>query len=270
MSSPGRSDRRRGGALLTAWVIVLLLSTPVAARSRGTVLVAVHDGVITLEAVDAAWPEVVRELARETGMVIHVPALPEEPISASFIRVDPTQVVRRLFGANAGFAFVYGTGPVPAEVWVASVATPSSGDFTVYGSTPVALNSELRQADPRLRANEADRLASEDGVRAVDVLARVMVADPDPGVRSAAARGLIRIGTPAALDAARHAIFDAAKLVRLQAVEAFADDGGEQARSVLREAMRDEEEEVRDAAAAGIPDADGPNVRHRADLERSR
>jgi hypothetical protein len=47
-----------------AGVIVLLLSTPVPARSRGTVLVAVQDGVIALEAVDTAWPDGVRELTR--------------------------------------------------------------------------------------------------------------------------------------------------------------------------------------------------------------
>jgi HEAT repeat protein len=58
--------------------------------------------------------------------------------------------------------------------------------------------------------------------------------------------------------------------VRLQAVEALADEGGEKARSVLREAMRDDEEEVRDAAAAGIPDAEGANALHRSDLGRSR
>ena len=48
----------------------------------------------------------------------------------SFARLDAAQVMRRLFGATAGFAFVYGAGPVPSAVWVTSVTTPASASST--------------------------------------------------------------------------------------------------------------------------------------------
>jgi hypothetical protein len=208
MNSSRPSDRRCVRALLVACVMVLLLSTPVAARPGGSVMVTVDDGSVTLEAIEAAWPDVIRELTRKTGMVLHVSSLPEHAVTASFTRVDAAQMVRRLFGATAGFAFVYGVGPVPAEVWVTSVRTSPFAVPIAY----VSALSETGDVDAEVRANEAHRLASEEGDAAVDALARMVLMDPDAGVRSAAARGLLRIGTPRALDAAARAGVDAAKL----------------------------------------------------------
>ena len=227
-----------------------------------------HDDAISLEAVEAASSDVIVELTRKTGIVVHVASLPTAPITTSFTRLDPAQALRHVFGASAGLAFVYGPGPIPAEVWVASATTPTSGEARAHRSATMPLPADLRDADAETRANATDRLAAVDGDRAVDTLARVLVTDPDADVRSAAATGLVRIGTPRALDAARHAVFDEAKLVRLRTVEALADQGGEPGRGILREALRDDDEEVRDAAAAGIPDAEVTDAVHQSDLRR--
>jgi len=239
MISTPTPDARRSGALLAACIAVLLLSSAATASQPGTVVVDVRDGAISLEATQAAWADVIVELTRKTGITIHVVSLPAEPLTASFSQVDAAQAVRRLFGGSAGFAFVYGPGPVPVDVWVVPPAAA---------------------VEPRTQANAADRLADAPGDRTIDALARVVVTDPDVDVRSAAATALVQIGTPRAFQAARAAIFDEAKLVRLRTVEALADHGGEPATQILREALRDSTEEVRDAAAAGIPSPEIANA----------
>ena len=143
-------DARRNGALLAACIAVLLLSSAATASQPGAVVVDVRDGAISLEATQAAWADVIVELTRKTGITIHVVSLPAEPLTASFSQVDAAQAVRRLFGGSAGFAFVYGPGPVPVDVWVVPPAAA---------------------VEPRTQANAADRLADAPGDRTIDALA---------------------------------------------------------------------------------------------------
>jgi hypothetical protein len=224
------------------------------------VVVEVHNGSISLEASEAEWSAVIVELTSQTGIVVHVASLPAEPLTASFTRVEPERVLRRLFGPSAGYAFVYASGPIPVAVWVTSPAPTFSPTPSRPATMPIP--AELRDADPRTRVGAVDRLVSAQGDPAIDALARLLVTDPDADVRSAAATGLVRIGTPRAFAAARPAVFDEAKLVRLRTIEALADRGGEFAHRILREALRDNDEEVRDAAAAGIPSAEVANATH--------
>jgi hypothetical protein len=253
-------------ALIAALVAVFVLSSPAAAREPGAVVVEVHNGLISLEATEAAWIDVIVELTRKTGIVVHVAAVPAEPLTASFTRVEPEKVLPRLFGPSGGYAFVYASGPMPVAVWVASPAPTFSA--TPNSSAMMPIPADLRDADPKTRISTVDQLTSVQGDPAIDALARLVVTDPDADVRSAAATGLVRIGTPRAFAAARPAVFDEAKLVRLRTIEALADQGGESAHRILREALRDNDEEVRDAAAAGIPSAEVANATHSMGLGR--
>jgi hypothetical protein len=142
MDSGQVPDRRGGRALLLGCLLVLLLSGPAAARSTAT-LTVVDDGVITLHAVDAAWADVVRALADKAGMVVHVMSPPARSITVSYTRLQAAEVIRRLFGPAAGFAFVYGAGPMPIDVWVTPAATTACAAPTVFFPMTMSAPAEV-------------------------------------------------------------------------------------------------------------------------------
>ncbi len=115
--------------------------------------------------------------------------------------------------------------------------------------TPDALTSALAVESPSVRMHVVETLGKLGRKNAVEPLKRALEDDENSEVRKAAALALAEIGTP---DALTSALAVESPSVRMDVVEALGELGGINAVGLLTRALKDDDPDVRDAAALAV------------------
>lgn len=196
-----------------------------------------RDGLLSVDAAGVPLARVLGELSARAGIAIRAPLQPDGTITASFRGHPLPDGLRRLLGSAVHFVIVYEPGDsgsgVPAEVWVWGAAAarpaPTTSRPTAQGAeewtAPLAPDwperfpapegsglsaasaTALGDPDPAVRREAVEVLGAR-GDEGVDTLHLLLGTDPDPHVRAAAARALLRIGSPRALTVVRPILGD--------------------------------------------------------------
>jgi hypothetical protein len=216
---------------------------------------------------------VIEALAAKTGVRIHAPALPDQPVTADCAAEAVKPVLECLLGGPANLMIRYADGR-PAEIWVLA-SSLGSGQSSGEAATPPPTPAQAPAAKPELAALSADELlalaaSNEPGERRVNALSRLIAApstdpallrnaletaltDADGEVRAQAVFGLARQDGGESPEQLQSALSDRDSSVRLMAV----DMAGSDAQSVefLRTALKDRDHAVRDMAALKLEEA---------------
>ena len=216
-------------ALLSTW----LLTTARAASSgenetklfdaTQALRVRFQDGLLSLEAAQKPWTQVLKEIQQKTGMRFRPTFLLKGSVSISVTALPVAQALKQLFGPQASFIFHYPPGvsgqlAVPREVWV-------------LGTVREGAAESLRQA----KLDSHDRGLTDPARDDPEVIAQltVMAEDKDPGTRAQALAALAQSGraeeteVQTAIDAA---LSDKDPSVRGTALQTLASRGGPEAR----------------------------------------
>ena len=176
---------------LTAWLMllglaVLLVSHPQRVHAASVLWVDFHAGRLSMNATQSEWRTVLQEVTQRTGIRLHL-ALPlEGEVTTSFADLPLERALKRLFGPDANFIFLYPHQPPspaaiipPAEVWVIGRRernTASTGGPPVPPAARATVVPEP-SAEPSLDIDRAfDRqpqLAHEAALSAPDVEQRL-------------------------------------------------------------------------------------------------
>jgi hypothetical protein len=176
------SRARLGGHRLSAdlrtrwWVIVLVgaflalgaqesvadtaASTP--RRVSRILWVGFQNGLLSLEAKDAPAQRVLHEVCAKTGVFLQASVPLQGSVTASFKDLPVEPALRRLFGSDANFIFLYqgqkpasGSVVVPSDVWVLGKGTGEAPH------TATAPNDQAKEApsveDPQNPVQEIER-----------------------------------------------------------------------------------------------------------------
>lgn len=244
---------------------------------------------LSVEARGVAWAQLLDELRRQTGIILRFATRPGWQVTASFRDLPIERALRRLFGPDANFLYVYGgdghegrAAILPAEVWVidpgesaldAAMAPPAAAGLIEYRVAQVRAAAEeaeaadeavvpallgfLRDPLPPVRKEAVAALGElrDEAASVMDALTELLVSDPDADVRWTAADALGRIRSHRALDALRQALEDRQVVVQTSAVEAIAQIGGARAEAILRQAVGRVEVAVAEAIEQVLQDA---------------
>ncbi|MFH0351801.1 MAG: HEAT repeat domain-containing protein, partial [Chromatiales bacterium] len=247
---------------------------PVDARPFGAVDIELHEGMVTVKVARASWTDVLTEFARKTGVRFHYAAAAPGVVTTSCIRMTIARALECLLGDDAALVLRYPTersgarpDPLPTEVWVLGqpgndgernrMATqspsPRAGSAREAATTGqddfAAIMEMTASVDPDTRERALGRLAVSENQTdpAAQAVFRAALADADGSVRAQAVYALARGGAPQSVHVLRDALRDVDVSVRLMAVDsAGADEPGT---ALLHEALADEDETVRVAAA---------------------
>jgi len=248
---------------------------PAYVRPFGAVDIAFHKGLITLKVTRASWTDVLAEFARKTtGVRFHYAAAAPGVVTASCIGMIIARALECLLGDDTALVLRYPTErsrarpePFPTEVWVLgqpgtdgerdrmatqspSPRAGSAHEAPTTGQDDFAMIMEMTASgDPDTRERALGRLAVSGNQTdpATQAVFRAALADADGSVRAQAVYALARGGGPQSVHVLRDALRDADMSVRLMAVDsAWADEPGT---ALLHEALADEDETVRVAAA---------------------
>jgi len=167
----------------------LVVSAPRGVRAGSALWVDFHHGLLSVDVTQGAWDAVVQEVARRTGIRLHL-ALPlTGTITAAFTDLPVERALKRLFGPEANFIFLYPNQALPltavippADVWVlgrdrSEVPGPSRQREPLTGwiappeSPPESNRDEAREFDRH------PELAREMALNAPDVMQRLRAID---------------------------------------------------------------------------------------------
>jgi HEAT repeats len=119
-------------AFLVALGSILTLGVTAASNPRPPSVVF-RDGLLSVEARDRPWTEVLEEVCEKTGIRCRLYPPPEGSVSASFSDLPLERALRRLFPIGAGVVFVYqttsataGSAAIPSEAWVLGTGVASA------------------------------------------------------------------------------------------------------------------------------------------------
>ncbi len=241
-------------------------------RPPGRVDIEFQEGTITAKVAQASRTEVLTEFARKTGLRFHYAAAAPDRVTASCIRMTIARALECLLGDDAALVLRYppersgaSQDPLPSEVWVLGqpgtdgqrnwVATPSLQAGSEHEAAPAgrddfaALMDLAGSGDPDARERALGRLAVGGNLTdpAAQAVFRAALADADGSVRAQAVHALARGGGPQSANVLRDALRDGDASVRLMAVDMAGTD--EPGTALLHEALADEDETVRVAAA---------------------
>lgn len=247
-----------------------------------SMVISLHGDRLTATLRQAPVGVVLAELARQTGIHVHVEgAAAIETVSAEFMNLPLEEGIKRILqGKNYALTYTeethdkLGGAKIVAVLVLAasteSISTSPSSEVAT-GSDPrlgtsegvqgsaigdrsalASLLSATHDADPRVRRTAVKSLGDLGNESAVDALGQLLINDSDKKVRRAATDALAEIGSPQALRALGRALKDQDLVVQRNAAEAIAAIGGEQAQTLLQEASRDQNEEIRRVAVEAL------------------
>jgi hypothetical protein len=231
----------------------------------GELSVGFRDNRLSLEAVEKPWQTLLGDLRRKTGIVLHVFPQPEGSVTASFRDLPVEQALRRLFGPDVHFVFLYeAAGPrsaFPTEVWVLAEGQPAPAEVTARAqgssppdSAPPAKEAKGKAASPAEEAHAA-RLNELRAVTDPAGLSSLLTAlgDANPQVRQAAAEALGELGDESSVEALDRLLRgDADQEVRAIAASALARTESLRALAALARALKADDVATRRSAVAGI------------------
>jgi hypothetical protein len=203
----------------------------------GTFRLYVESDLLTLEARDAPLSEVVRAIAEQVGFETKFVGDLAVPVSTSLTGVPVSDGLERLV-SDIDRVVLYappreGTNDrVVSQLWLFA-----SNGAAASAAEPVALD-DVEQTGDKTRAAAMLRLANADATEeALDRLVQALRDDEDALVRSRAATALGRLQDGRALSALETALEDGHASVRIQAIHALGQIGGERATMALGEVL---------------------------------
>jgi HEAT repeat protein len=231
-----------------------------------------RQAVISARVENRPWTDVAAELARTSGVVVHLQPELEGTVTASFENVPAERAIKRLFGLDAQYVFRYDaadSSAVPTEVWVwrsQAPATPASRSAVppvtdrvsrraqihavvaqqAWRGTPILVEA-LGDTDPEVRKEAAVGLSLLHDAPVVDALEGLLRREQAPELRADVAEILATIATPPALVALRPALRDPEPAVRARVVAALINSGGEPGLALVHDAARGGSPEARRA-----------------------
>ncbi len=233
-------------------------------------VLSLHGDRLTATLRQASVGDILAELARQTGIHVHVEgAAATETVAAEFANLPLEEGIKRILqGEN--YALTYSdethdklggakivavrvlaartepmpngpssevaTGPDPRLGTSEGVQGSAIGDRSALAS----LLSATHDADPRSRRTAVKALGELGDESAVDALGLLLLSDSDKKVRRAATDALAEIGSPRALRALGRALKDQDLVVQRNAAEAIVSIGGGHTLALLREASQDQ------------------------------
>jgi hypothetical protein len=210
-----------------------------------TIEVTVGEGRLSVNLRDAPLADVLRLIGQEARLKVNLDGQLRTPITGTFTGLPLEAGIRRLTrGHSSTFAYAPphpGHAARLTEIWIIE------SDSAVGPATP---------ADPRARAARlasVGRLGQRQDDGAVAELSRILAQDPDPVVRTRAARAHSRPQDARATPALTAALGDQHPSVRIQAVHGLRRVEGERAAEALGRVLRsDPDPSVRRVAAGAL------------------
>ena len=259
------------------------------------VSVSFRDGLLSVEAKQGTWRQVLSGITEQTGIRFHH-ALPlVGSVTVSFANLPVRQAIERLFSPKADFVFRYGgmaLSPVslPKEVWIvgevggdsaaripdqtnqrlaasASQQNPSGQVADKPMDTTEVEQHELEQLwEMTKSSNAATRVQglsvmANGGIGDRDAIRSDLVAalsEQDPEVRSLAVQTLASYGDPETMNHLSEALRDPDLSVRITAVENVPLKG--EGLALLREALTDTDKLIRTSARDRLQEAESQGV----------
>ncbi|MDH3691494.1 MAG: HEAT repeat domain-containing protein [Gammaproteobacteria bacterium] len=234
--------------------------------------VKIADEVVTVRARDVAVRDLVKEIARQTDVVVLLYDPLDENITIELDRLPLPEAMGRILRAwNFALQYVEPVSGVAYQsemrrgrLWVFSRAwedTTGHDGNVAHSSFDIAPNSGVLDTaavnEDVGRTEEAiGGLEAPGGDESITTLS-LALADDDPEVRLDAVSELADIGSDEASAALAVALGDEDALVREEAVHALGDIGGATANQILEQAFMDTEMEVRGAAIDAFADIGG-------------
>ncbi|MGH8526040.1 MAG: HEAT repeat domain-containing protein, partial [Gammaproteobacteria bacterium] len=223
-----------------------------------------QDGLLTLEAAQKPWNQVLKEIQQETGMRFHHAFPLKGSVSVALAGLPLTQALEKLFGPQASFIFHYPPGvsgqlAVPRDVWVLGTVREGAAE----SPRQAKLDSHDRalpvpeEPESLSQLTEAEGDLTDPAFDDPEVIAQltVMAEDKDPGTRMQALAALAQSGkaeeteVQIAIDAA---LSDEDPSVRGAAFQTLASRGGPEAMGSLWQALEDPDPGVRILAVESV------------------
>jgi HEAT repeats len=201
--------------------------------------VRVEDGLLTVDADAVPLAEVVEAIGRQAGFETTLIGDVSALVTVSLAKMPLAEGLERLLG-DTDRILIYAApqadaiGPRIAQLWLYG---PENGQ-EMTAAAPPSSPEPLLDPDGKIRSQAVLRLtqagATED---ALDQISQVLREDADPLVRSRAAIALGSLGDRRGLAALEAALADRSFSVRVQAIQALGQIGGEQASQVLGDVL---------------------------------
>ncbi len=235
--------------------------------SQSSGVVRFANEVLTVEVQDAPLEELLREVARQSGLSIVWYGTISERISISFQRLSLEQALTRILRHHS-FALAYsqaregqskaarlrklwiipkGTEGAPVPSTVAEYETEE--ESLQEEATDLALLRAALRSDDSWEREDAVEALGEIGRPEAVLFLRQALTDQDEDVREAAIAALANIGGDEAAQALAIVLEDEDEWFREEALEALGEIGGESAMRLLEQALEDVDEGVRETAA---------------------
>ena len=274
---------------MTLCVALLAVFLPFAAqaqpteseRSQNAQLVHAANGLLTLDVHEASLSDLLKEIARKSGLALEGQASLTERVTAQFQQMRLDEALRVVLDGQS-YALEYSL-VAPAGGGVTRVPTRlrifqggGSGASSGPGGRELEENLDNTSIDlPRLAsvlegADDVDGLFDKwDAIEALGEsepsegglpLLRFALADQDEDVRLAAVEALATFGGEGAAAALEIALRDQEDSIREEAIDALEAVGGERAEQSLAIALQDKDAFLREQAVEALGELGGPTA----------
>jgi HEAT repeat protein len=220
--------------------------------SSGYLHVQIADNIVTVEARDVTVEALLREIARQSGLAVLLHDPLDERVTLELQGLPLSEAIRRIL-RDQSFALRYVGSPQSAE-------NPNGEQpdmLWVFSKRPRDDHASLITRNARRAQGPDDSLGTPDADEGVVPLS-LALADDDVKVRLKAVSALIDIGgEQAAAALAAVTLSDKDASVREEAVYGLGEIGGETGMQVLEQALMDPDGRVREAAVEAFTDIGG-------------
>lgn len=255
--------------LLAAAVLPGIPWVPASASDRAAavapIAVSVHDGLLSLSAIEAPLSEVVARIGEAGGFRVVVKQDLDEPVTWRVTDMPAEKALRRLL-AGRSYVLWYETAGDATGVTelrlLRGLSSEAGFDITVMNRPPTLAKSEDRlgtaitlpdNSDHEARLSFAREMAQRPQASAVEGLGTLLAEDQDPMIRRIAAIGLGKTGGRAALEALFEGLQDEDPSVRRRVIQGLGKKKDESAVDALNEVLLgDSDAEMRRAAVRSL------------------
>jgi len=203
---------------------------------------------IHLEARQAPLAQILKEIARKTGSIIHYSVLPEALVTATCAGINAGQIMDCLVGTQIGLVAHKPQKDKPAEFWLLGSSVGSCRPVTLEQPTP-PIQAAIEQ-QPESTPEEQAQIEQGNQDQS-DALLEQFKNSKDKSVRAEALNNLVSVGKiddPNVRRVLEEAMTDKDDSIRAQAVETLANLDKENSTDYLNRALQDKSPEVRMAA----------------------
>lgn len=240
-----------------------------------TLRVRVNEGLLSLQAIQRPYIEVLDAIQKETGIRFHYSIPMAEAVTLSLKDVPVQQALKRLLGRESQLMFRFPEGNavsnsgVPDEVWIlGEVSGPiaEAGEPIESGPANKSLSSVAEGAVTTAQSSETPAPGNKaqpevaqttNAQSEIDSLIETAESeDPTQRLQAVSALAGYRQADQEAVNAVLNAaLTDQEAVVRTQAIQALVRRGGPEATGYLEQAMRDQDPGVRIMALESVDPA---------------